>query len=252
MASATEATGRRSPRSAGGLGLGALLGALFAMVVPAPPARALDSEALHARQLEVGEFDSVRFSGPGLVRLSQGPVARLSVRGSADELAAVEATTRDGTLYIRVADSAPGVTLLLQVADLTELVGDGAGRIVGQGLAFDSLRLVGHGSGSFRLSGVEAEELIVEGRGATRFELTGQVRRQSVQLSGTGAYQAAGLISNSARVSVAGASDVRLWADERLDVEVAGTADIRYAGSPRVEQRITGIASVLRIAQIVI
>src|SRR5690606_24690565 len=116
----------------------------------------------------------------------------------------------------------------------------------------ESLRLVGNGSGSFELRGLEANELIVEGRGTTRFELTGQVGRQSVHLSGTGAYDAAGLISNSTSVNVAGASNVRLWADERLDVEVAGAADIRYAGSPRVEQRITGVASVLRIAQIVI
>src|SRR5690606_4000730 len=145
------------------------------------------------RELEVGEFHSVRFSGPGVIRLTQGPVARLSARGTEQALANVQVTTHDGTLHIRIAESAPSPTLLLQVANLTELIGDGAGRIAGQGLELESLRLVGNGSGSFRLQGLEAGELVVEGRGATRFELTGQVGRQSVLLSGTGAYDAAGL-----------------------------------------------------------
>lgn len=239
-------------RAATGRGFRTLLGASLAVTALAAAAQAPEH-----RELEVGEFHSVRFTGPGLIRLTQGPVARLSARGTGQALANIEVTTHDGMLHIRIGDSAlrqagPSPTLLLQVANLTELIGDGAGRVVGQGLEVESLRLVGNGSGSFELRGLEANELIVEGRGTTRFELTGQVGRQSVHLSGTGAYDAAGLISNSTSVNVAGASNVRLWADERLDVEVAGAADIRYAGSPRVEQRITGVASVLRIAQIVI
>ncbi|HEX7036659.1 MAG TPA: head GIN domain-containing protein [Pseudomonadales bacterium] len=235
-----------------GRGFRTFLGASLAVTVLSSTAQEPDH-----RELEVGEFHSVRFTGPGVIRLTQGPVARLSARGTEQALANVEVTTHDGTLHIRIDDSAaapsgPVPTLVLQVASLTELIGDGTGRIVGQGLEVESLRLVGNGSGSFELQGLEANELIVEGRGATRFELTGQVGRQSVHLSGTGAYDAAGLISNSTRVNVAGASSVRLWADERLDVEVAGAADIRYAGSPRVAQRITGVASVQRIAQIVI
>lgn len=208
--------------------------------------------AQESRALTVGDFHRVHFSGAGTVHLTQGPVTTLSAHGAPEALAALEVETRDGGLYIDTRGPVADLVLHLQVAQLEELVSEGGGRFTGYGLHLDSLRLEGNGAGSFHLRGLEADELEVQGRGATRFFLSGQVGRQRVHLSGTGAYQAGELISNRISVSVAGASDVRLWADERLDVEVAGTADIRYAGSPEVEQRVSGVASVLRIPQIVI
>ena len=204
------------------------------------------------RQLPVGEFDRVYFSGAGSVQLTQGEAATLEVRGAPALLDALKVETRDGALYIESSGLAQGLLVELQVADLKEFVSEGDARIAGTALHFDTLRLEGNGAGSFHMERLEARELEVQGRGATRFDLTGQVGRQVVNLSGTGAYRAGELISNRTAVSVAGASDVRLWADEVLDVQVAGSAAIRYAGSPRVEQRISGVASLLRIPQIAI
>jgi len=203
--------------------------------------------APESRRLPVGEFDRVYFSGAGSVQLTQGSAAALEVRGAPDLLDSLRVETRDGALYIESSGLAQALVVELQVADLKEFVSEGDARIAGVGL-----RLEGNGAGSFHMERLEAQELEVQGRGATRFDLTGQVGRQVVNLSGTGAYRAGELISNRTAVTVAGASDVRLWADELLDVQVAGSAAIRYAGSPRVEQRISGVASLLRIPQIAI
>jgi hypothetical protein len=142
--------------------------------------------------------------------------------------------------------------LELQVANLEEFISEGDGRITGNDLSFDVLRLEGKGGGSFQMQRLEARELAVSSGGTTRFDLTGQVGHQEVEINGTGAYRAGGLISDSTSVHVAGSCDVRLWAERLLDVVVAGSADIRYAGAAQVEQRISGVANVLRIAQIAI
>jgi hypothetical protein len=205
-----------------------------------------------AHQIPVGEFDRVYFSGAGTVRLTQGSPARLTVRAAARLIEGVDIETRDGVLYIKTTGPAHELLVDLQVARLEEVVSEGDGHIIGDGLTFDVLRLEGNGAGSFQMERLEARTLEVRSRGATRFELSGQVGHQVVDLSGSGAYRAVGLISNSTTVNVTGASAVRFWADELLDVQVAGSAEIRYAGSAQVEQRVSGMASVLRIPQIVI
>lgn len=208
--------------------------------------------ALESRTLELGEFDRVHFSGHGTVRLTQGSNAQLAARGDEALLSAMKIETRDGALYIQTSGIGRELLLDLQVANLTEFVSEGDGRITGDDLSFGRLRLEGNGGGSFELLRLVARELEVRSRGATRFELTGQVDEQRVELSGTGAYRAAELISECATIHVDGASDVRLWAERLLDLSVAGSADVWYAGAPRVEQRVSGVASVQRIARIAI
>lgn len=230
-------------------GLAARSAAGVLLLLTAGIAAALGDEA---REVAVGEFHRVHFSGAGTVRIIQGSPPRLVARGDPATLEALNIETRGGSLYIGVPGRDNALLLELQVPSLDAFVSEGQGRITGDDLAFERLRLEGSGAGSFALLRLEARELEVQGRGATRFDLTGQVGQQVVKLSGTGAYRAGELISDRTTVSVAGASDVRLWADERLDVEVSGAAEIRYGGSPRVEQRISGVASVLRIAQLAI
>jgi hypothetical protein len=208
--------------------------------------------ARESRNVVVGEFDRVHFSGAGTVHLTQGGPSRLAVQGEHDILEALRIETHDGVLYIKSPRNPRGLVLELRVANLEEFISEGDGRITGNDLSFDVLRLEGNGGGSFQMQRLEARELAVSSGGTTRFDLTGQVGHQVVEINGTGAYRAGELISNSTSVHVAGRSDVRLWAEELLDVVVAGSADIRYAGAAQVEQRISGVAQVLRIPQIAI
>jgi len=208
--------------------------------------------ALETRTLSVGEFDRVYFRGAGTVRLSQGAVPRLTVRGHDALVEQVTVATRDGELHIDTPPAGRHLVLELTVADLVAFTSAGDGRIVGDDLRFDALTLEGSGAGSFDMQRLEARDFEVRGSGTTRFDLTGQVHNHVVSLSGTGAYRAVELISDCVTVQVDGSSDVRLWAEDALDVEVAGAASIRYAGSPRVEQRVSGIARVQRLSRIAI
>lgn len=232
--------------------LGRLLPALMLGLLALAGAGAARATALELREFPVGEFHRVEFSGRGTVLLSQSESPRLAVRAHPGALAALEVKTRDGVLVIDASRVSGELVAELQVARLSGFVNEGEGRIIGEGLDVDVLRLEGSGAGSFDLQRLRARELEVHGRGATRFDFTGEVVNQIVELDGSGAYRAGGLISDSVSVHVAGSSDVALWAEQQLDVEVAGTARIRYAGSPRVEQRVSGMARVQRIHHIAI
>ncbi|MDZ7669815.1 MAG: head GIN domain-containing protein [Gammaproteobacteria bacterium] len=225
--------------------------ALLAVTLLAAPLL-LAAAAVQTRDYPLAAFDRLQFSGAGKLHLTQGDSTRLTARGSTATLDALQVDVRDGTLHIDTRHAGSDLEVDLQVADLRAIVSRGAAHITSSGLHADNLLLHGSGAGSFDLRGLEAQHLEVRGQGATRFALTGQVGSHVINLRGSGAYQAGELISDHVRIDVAGASDVRLWADELLDVVVAGSARIRYAGSPRVEQQVSGLARVLRVPQIII
>ena len=206
--------------------------------------------ALESREVPVGVFQRVVFSGAATVHLTQGATAKLAVSGDADAFASLLVENHGGVLHIDAPDA--DLLLELQVAGLKAFVASGAARISGDDLAFDDLLLVGSGAGSFAMRRLEARRLEVRGRGATRFDLTGQVADQRVDLSGSGAYEARELISERVHASASGSARVWLWVEERLDVDVGGAARVRYAGSPEVRQQVSGIGRVVRLKEILI
>lgn len=242
--------GRLLPLLAGALLASAVVAADMLAAPLAPGAMALQT-----RSFPVGAFDRLQFSGAGRLEITQGDGRRLAARGSAATLDALRVEVRDGTLYIDTRHAGPDLTDLavdLQVTGLRAIVSRGAAHIASTGLHAQELLLHGSGAGSFAMQRLEVRQLEVRGQGATRFELSGQVGSHVINLRGSGDYQAGELISDHVRVDVAGASDVRLWADKLLNVVVAGSARIRYTGSPRVEQQVFGVARVLRVPQVVI
>lgn len=232
----------------GNAGTGWYLAALAAVCLWCTSAAAV----VESRDLPTGTFDRVHFSGTGIVRLTQGQTTHLAVRAERQVLDALNVFTEGGALVIEAPADARGLEVSLQITALTAFVSDGDGHILGRDLHLDSLVIEGNGGGRFDLERLEADALEVRGRGTTRFDLTGQVASQLVVLSGTGAYSAGRLISDDVTVRVAGASDVRLWADQLLNVEVAGSARIHYSGSPQVDQQVSGVARVLHIPRVTI
>lgn len=207
--------------------------------------------SVELRELPVGDFDRVHFTGSGTVHLTQADTARVTVRGPGG-VERLRVDVRDGALLIETREDAGDLVIDLQVARLTEFVSEGDGHITGDGLRFDAVALIGSGGGSFDLQRLEARRLAVRGRGATRFDLSGQVDDQVVDLAGTGAYRAGELLSDFVRIDVAGASEVQLWADRQLDLRVAGAASVRYAGAAQVRKQVSGVAHVERLPGIVI
>lgn len=88
---------------------------------------------------------------------------------------------------------------------------------------------------------VEGDSFDLEINGAASATVAGRVETQSVEISGTGSYQAGDLESSDASVKVSGASAIVVWATEDLYLDCDGAGVIEYWGSPRVAQDNAGL-----------
>jgi len=99
------------------------------------------------------------------------------------------------------------------------------------------------------LAEVQGDTFYLEINGAASATVAGQVETQTVEISGTGSYQAGDLRSSDATIKVSGASSITVWATEDLYLDCDGAGKIDYWGSPRVAQNNAGLAVITSLGE---
>ena len=199
-----------------------------------------------------GEFDRIYFTGAATFNLSQGDIAALTLTGDESVLDAVTVDVADGVLYIDIDDEdieREDLKVDVTVVALSEFVSSGSIALVGHSLHVDDLVVEDRGAGTYVFDDLSADELLVASKGAGRFELDGAVRRQVVDLTGAGRYDAPGLHSETSEVHLKGAGRAEVWASQHLAVQIAGAGSVTYAGEPVVNKRVWGAGSVVEAAR---
>lgn len=207
---------------------------------------------MQRREIQSAEdFHRIYVEGPATLHIQQGDAVRVELAVVEDHQDEVEVEVSDATLFVEVPEELEVEDVVVQVTtrQLTELYSAGPILVTGGKLQTESLVVENRGSGDYRLDSLDADELVIEARGAFRFEVDGRAGRQVVDIAGAGEYEAAGLETRTAEVSLKGAGSARVWATERLDVDIAGAGSVAYAGEPDVYRRIRGFGTVHKISQ---
>ncbi len=219
----------------------------------AGPSAAAD---LKADAPPVGPFRHIEVSGVGEMRLVQADQERVAIESSPKARARIRIRNRDGTLEIEIVDDQPGWTLFgerppsprvtVYFRTLQSIEVAGAVKVFAHAIDVPDLRIEAAGATGFKADAIKVKHLQVEGAGAFKAELAGEATEQRVELAGAGDYRAAQLRSQSAIVSVGGASRVVINAEKTLSVEVSGAGSVEYLGSPDVTQHVSGAGRVRR------
>lgn len=216
----------------------------------------------------LGDVTHVAVHGEGLLILTQGNNAVLSVRADDNIVPLLRSEVIDGVLTlapeagVNVDSETPVVyELTLPRIEVVETSGVVRAEI---GLV-DSPRFALHTSGASQASveAIEANRVVVESSGASsidgtlessaanvtvsgssRIELRGRVDEQEVEASGASVYRASALQSHRAEVRASGSSAAVLFADETIRVDGTGASSVRYQGGGRLSRSLSGAASV--------
>jgi hypothetical protein len=206
--------------------------------------------------VEGAEFTGLIFKSVGEVFLSQGESCGLRIEGDPELIKKVDANVADGVLKITYALDVVDWTGLgwinaenrlrytIMVKDLEQLTLGGAGVIRAAGLTGDKLKLHHSGLGLLHITELNVRELAVNLGGLGEVRLAGEVQSQVVALSGGGNYQAVGLRSQEADVTLTGAGSAKVWVETKLKGSVSGAGNILYQGEPQVEQSVSGLGGV--------
>ncbi|MHC4956343.1 MAG: head GIN domain-containing protein, partial [Planctomycetota bacterium] len=108
----------------------------------------------------------------------------------------------------------------------------------------ERLDIVISGSGSVAVQDLEADTLEVVISGSGTVLLAGNVRHQSLNVSGSGGYESSGLKSRAARLRVGGSGNAKVWVTDELDAAISGSGTIGYYGRPNSTQKVSGSGEV--------
>lgn len=204
----------------------------------------------------VAPFQAIRIRGATEVTLVQGsaPSVRIETNGHVGASARVV----DGTLVVTSGDErrtwqrffnrAPRVRprVTITFVDLARLEVSGSVRARAAAIKAPHLAIEVSGAGTLDFAQVDVDELDVEGSGSVKARFAGRATRQKIDISGAGAYAAADLASETARVSVSGAGDVVVNAAKSLTVDISGAGQVSYVGDPEIRKSISGFGQVRR------
>jgi hypothetical protein len=201
-----------------------------------------------------GEFSKVDASGAFDLELVQGPQHEVTVEAAPDMLARIRTRVEGGRLTVSVARSpwrpfqgASGTPRIVITAPTYEAIAaSGTIRIAAKSLEVDSLRIAAAGATTLKIDHLTADSLRLAGSGAVKAELAGTAQDLTLSLSGAGSVRAAELVSEDAKVSVAGAGHVVVNAEKALRVSLSGAGKVEYYGNPQIQKSVSGMGSIKR------
>lgn len=221
----------------------------------AKAANAAELEGSSHRTWTVTDFTGISVAGSPSVRIVPGEQPGVSASGNDESLRELTVGVRDGVLHIRPGESpwfkrTGKLNVVVRYRAIDELKVAGSADVTTSEpieLSDDLLRLSVTGSGDVHLPFVKAKSLSALIRGSGELKLGGEVDQQSIAVTGSGSYQAPGLISARADVAVAGSGNAYLYVSDTLNARVTGSGEVRHRGSAHVTQSIAGSGTVAAV-----
>lgn len=217
----------------------------------------VDLVDLVRQERAIKPFDRLLLRGYGQLEIVQGPVPALTVASHEALIDRIGSRVKDGRLVLgfdswwdklrqslSTSLNRQPILYRLTVTRLSSLEIQGLARVRGRGLESETFSLRVRGLADIQLEAFKAGALVVRMEPGGRVLLNGAVDEQEVTLRGPGAYLAAGLASQTARIKIQGPGQAELNVQEQLHVRIAGPGRVTYVGAPRIEKSLIGPAVV--------
>jgi predicted small secreted protein len=205
-----------------------------------------------SQQRQVSGFSKVALSGIGQLIITQGNTESLTIDAEDNVLPQITTNVVGDTLHIdlkndnfqdNVIPTKP-IVYHLAVKNIDGIQISGAGSVDSANLTSDNLSISSSGAGSIHLLTITAQSVSSEVSGVGGIELSGKVTSQSINISGSGSYNAPDLESQTATVVISGAGGATVWAKTSLDVTISGAGSVNYYDTPTITKNISGVGSV--------
>jgi len=218
-------------------------------IVPAFGSRTLITETR-----DVSGFTRVEVSGGGTMDIIQDGTESLTVETDDNVMQYITSEVRGGTLYLGmdfgIRSFLPSrLHFTLHIKDLAGISTSGSWEVVAASIQTGSLNIITSGSGKVTINALTADQLNTTVSGSGDLDLSGDVKEQTISISGSGKYAAGDLQSTTANIGISGSGNVTVWATERLTAHVSGSGDVSYYGSPQVSFEESGSGDIQSLGE---
>ena len=173
-------------------------------------------------------FKSIETNGAFAVRVTCQQPASFEIEGDDNLLPLVKTEVRNGVLRIYNDGSysaTQAISVRMTLPDLEAISSTGAADI--------------------QVTSVKNDQLTISWQGAGRIEAAGDTKFVHISSTGAGKIDTGKLRAERAKVSVTGAAQVDVYANQQLDVTVSGVGQVTYGGNPPVVNKsVTGLGGI--------
>ncbi|NSL88419.1 head GIN domain-containing protein [Chitinophaga solisilvae] len=201
----------------------------------------------------IPSFTRIKVEGSMNLYLSQGPAKAALIEAEDNVAPLVEFVEEDGKLKVRFKrntsiNTHKGVNIYLTTPEVSEvaLAGSGDVKLMDKFNSREDMAIKLSGSGNLKGS-VNAPAVKASIAGSGDMFLDGETKNVSVSIAGSGDFEGEGLLSEDAKVTIAGSGSASVHASVKLEAKIAGSGDIKYKGTPQVSSSVAGSGSVRKI-----
>jgi Putative auto-transporter adhesin, head GIN domain len=194
-----------------------------------------DAGAQTTQDREIQNVSGVRLLTSGNLTITVGSPEKLTVTAGANQQTGLTSQVIDGTLILdnKSSNTISGdISYALTVEPVSSLQISGSGNADGIGVLRGDATLTVSGSGNVTLSGLDLTSLTADLSGSGGVQLAGSATTQRVTVTGSGDYDASGLVSEQADVEADGSGSAKVDVSGRLTATSTGSGDITYTGNP--------------------
>ncbi len=179
-------------------------------------------------QRRLTDFSEIKIDGAFTVNIDIQPGRSLMVTGDENLLSRYETTVQNGRLFVSTHGVVcPGVPPKI--------------RMTNDVLAI----LLAEGSADISISHLDNRTFAVQLDGASELQLSGKSEKFIGRLRGGNTLNASEFQSQETMISIDGAGEALVHAEQKLVVEIKGVGNILYGGHPHtIEQRIYGTGTI--------
>ncbi|GAP22182.1 head GIN domain-containing protein [Leptolinea tardivitalis] len=201
---------------------------------------------------DVSHFNSMAFSVPGDLIITQGNEESLKIEAEDNLVPYIITEVRGNTLHIyadprKLAFLNPRKPMRFEVTlkELKSLDLSGSGSISSKEIKTDTLDANISGSGRMDFENLTANTLNIDLSGSGVVALKGNVETESLDVSGSGDCDLSGLTSKSASINISGSGKTSVNATDNLDLNISGSGNLTYTGNPHITQSISGSGKII-------
>ncbi len=202
---------------------------------------------------QVSGFEAVVVSGRGDLVIIQDGTESVTVETDNNLMQFLVTDVRDGTLELRLKGNGfdniqpTRLVFTVHVKNLTGVTSSGMWDVNAETITTDNLSIFGSGVGRVGIGTLTADTLAVTFSGTAAMYAAGQVTSQTITISGTGAYRAADLRSETADVRISGMVDTVLWVTNSLTVSIKDAATVHYYGTSKTIVKTHGASNIQQL-----
>lgn len=201
-----------------------------------------------SEEINTGSFNSIDISGAMKVFVSQGSES-VKVETDRNLMEYVEIFTEGNTLVIRPKRGynlrpSKAVAILVSAPEFQDIDISGASEVMGEStLAIKTMQLSSSGASKIDLK-LEGDKLITDLSGASKLNIAGEVRDFDLDASGASDINCYGLVTETATISMSGASSAEITVNKDLRAGLSGASHVKYKGNARVDKSTSGASRV--------